>query len=51
MQRKCVEKLWEFLCPPISLVHSSQVKSSLSSQSLFISEAVIFITGKKIGKK
>lgn len=48
MQRNCVEKLWGFLCPPISLVHSSQVKrNSLSSQPLFISEAVIFITGKK----
>lgn len=49
MQRKFMEKLRGFLCPPISLVHSSQVKSSLSSQPLFISEAVIFVTEKRGG--
>ena len=47
MQRRYAEKLWGFLCPLIPLVHSSQVKSSLSSQPLFISEAVIFTTEKK----
>lgn len=53
MQRKYMEKLCSFLCPSVSLVHSSQVKSSISSQTLFISEAVIFITkkGKKVNVK
>lgn len=46
MQRNSI-----FLYLHIPVVHSSQVKSSLFSQPLFISEAVIFTTEKKKKKK